>query len=70
MNHGANQGPNQRDDDGGGSRRGALIGLLICVVLVVAAYYLVNSLRNEGKLEDCLASGRTNCQPLDIPTHK
>jgi hypothetical protein len=62
--------PDQHNDDGGGSRRGALIGLLICAVLVVAAYYLVNSLHNESQLEDCLASHRTNCAPLDIPTHK
>jgi hypothetical protein len=58
------------DDDGGGSRRGALIGLLITALIVVAGYYLVNALRNEGKVEDCLMSGRTNCAPLDIPTHK
>jgi hypothetical protein len=62
--------PGHDDDDGGGGRRAALIGLLVCAVLVVAAYYLVNSLHNESQLEDCLASHRTNCMPLDIPTHK
>ena len=62
--------PNQHDDDGGGGRRGALIGLLVCALLVVAAYYLMNALRDEGKREDCLMSGRSNCVPLDIPTHK
>jgi hypothetical protein len=61
--------PNQHDDSGG-PRRAALIGLVICAMLVVAAYYLVNSLREEGNREDCLMSGRTNCAPLDIPTHK
>ena len=61
--------PNQHDD-GDGGRRGALIGLAICAVLVVVAYYLVNSLHNESQLEDCLASHRSNCVPLDIPTHK
>jgi hypothetical protein len=66
-----NRPDNDRDgDDGGGNRRGALIGLLITAVLVVVAYYLVNSLREEGKREDCLMTGRTNCAPLDIPTHK
>jgi hypothetical protein len=62
--------PGHDNDDGSGGRRAALIGLLVCAVLVVAAYYLVNSLHNEGQLEDCLASHRTNCMPLDIPTHK
>ncbi len=61
--------PNHHDDDGGG-RRAALIGLMVCAVLVVVAYYLMNSLHNESQLEDCLASHRTNCVPLDIPTHK
>jgi hypothetical protein len=61
---------NQDDDDGGSSRRGALIGLVITGLIVVAGYFLMSALRNEGKVEDCLMSGRTNCAPLDIPTHK
>jgi hypothetical protein len=56
--------PNPQEPD---SRRGALIGLLVVAVLVVIAYWLVTSLREEGKREDCLASGRTNCAPLDVP---
>ncbi len=61
---------NPNDHDDGGNRRGALIGLAIAVVLVLAGYYLMTALRNQGKMEDCLMSGRTNCAPLDIPTHK
>jgi hypothetical protein len=61
---------NRNDDDGGNSRRGALIGLLITAVIVVVGYWLMTSLRNQGRMEDCLMSGRTNCAPLDIPTHK
>jgi hypothetical protein len=56
--------PNPPEPD---SRRGALIGLVVIALLVVIAYWLVTSLREEGKREDCLASGRTNCAPLDIP---
>ena len=63
------QQPNEPEDDGGG-RRGALIGLAIAAVLVVAGIYLANALRNQGKMEDCLMSGRSNCAPIDIPTHK
>lgn len=59
-----------RNDDDDGSRRGAVIGLVITGLIVVAGYFLMNALRNEGKVEDCLMSGRTNCAPLDIPTHK
>ena len=57
-------------DDGGGNRRGAVIGLIVAALLVIAGYYLTNALRNQGKMEDCLMSGRSNCAPLDIPTHK
>ena len=61
---------NRNDEDSGGSRRGAVIGLVITGLIVMAGYFLMNALRNEGKVEDCLMSGRTNCAPLDIPTHK
>jgi hypothetical protein len=61
--------PNEPDDDSG-SRRGALIGLVVTALLVVAGYYLMTVLREQGKVEDCLMSGRSNCAPLDIPTHK
>ena len=62
--------PNDQDDDGGGSRRAALIGLVVTLLLVVAGYYLTTMLRHQGQMEDCLMSGRRNCAPLDIPTHK
>jgi hypothetical protein len=48
-------------------RSRALIGLLIVAVLIVAAVYLVNALRRESNLEDCLMSGRTNCAPIETP---
>src|SRR5262245_59188359 len=47
------------------SRRGALIGLVITVLIVIAGYYLMTSLRQQGKLEDCLMAGRSNCAPID-----
>jgi hypothetical protein len=57
--------PPREPDDDGGNRRGAVIGLLITLLLVVAGYYLMTSLREQGRLEDCLMSHRTNCAPLD-----
>lgn len=57
------------DEEGGGrSRFGAVIGLIVVLVLVVAAVYLVDALRKESQLEDCLMSGRTNCAPIAIPS--
>ena len=58
------------NDDGGGNRRGALIGLVITALLVVAGYYLMTVLRHQGQVEDCLMSGRSNCAPIDVATHK
>ena len=54
----------QDDDDAPDSRRPALIGLLLVLALVVAAYFLVNALRKNANLEDCLMSGRRNCGPV------
>ena len=52
---------------GPGPRRAALVGLVVVAVLVCVSYYLVVALRAKGRLEDCLASGRTNCAPIEAP---
>ena len=57
----------QDDDHEPDSRRPALIGLVLVLALVVAAYFLVNALRKNADLEDCLMSGRHNCAPIEVP---
>jgi hypothetical protein len=37
-------------------------------VLVVIAYFVVMALKNESQREDCMMSGRTNCNPIEVPT--
>jgi hypothetical protein len=59
--------PGDRDDND--SRRGPLIGLLIVAFLFVIGWVLAHELYAGGKLEDCLLSGRTNCQPIQTPAH-
>jgi hypothetical protein len=54
------------DDRETDSRAPAVIGLVVVAVLVVVGYFLVDALRENSKLQDCLMSGRTNCAPLDI----
>jgi hypothetical protein len=49
------------------TRRPALIGLLVVAVLVVIAYFVVMALKNESQREDCMMSGRTNCNPIEVP---
>lgn len=50
------------------SRRGPLIALLVVVLLFVIGWVLARELYAGGKLEDCLMSGRTNCEPVQNPS--
>ena len=50
------------------SRRGALLALLAVVVIVAAVLLVMNRLHRSAALEDCLASGRTNCAPIETPS--
>jgi hypothetical protein len=46
-------------------RRGPLIALGVVVFLFVVGWLLARELYANGKLEDCLMSGRTNCQQIE-----
>jgi hypothetical protein len=58
---------NREDPEQDNSRRGPLVALLIVALLFVIGWVLARELYAGGKLEDCLMSGRTNCQPLQNP---
>ena len=50
------------DDEAGANRQTAsLAALAVTLLLVVASLALVNHLRRQMTVEDCLLSGRTNC---------
>jgi hypothetical protein len=53
------------DPDQGGNRRGAIAGLAIAVVLLVVGLWLAHELTAGSKLQDCLMSGRTNCNVIE-----
>lgn len=60
-----------RDDDAGPDRRRpALLGLLLVLALVVAGYFLVDALRRNSDLQDCVMSGRKNCAPIEAPPRR
>lgn len=60
-----------RDDDPGPDRRRpALLGLLLVLALVVAGYFLVDALRRNSDLQDCVMSGRKNCAPIEAPPRR
>jgi len=58
--------PNNHDN---GNRRGPLVALGVVIVLFAVGWFLARELYANGKLEDCLMSGRTNCAPIDTQSH-
>jgi hypothetical protein len=52
------------DPDQGGNRRGAMAGLAIAVVLLAVGVWLAHELTAASKMQDCLMSGRTNCNVI------
>ena len=47
----------------------ALLGLLLIVALAVAVLFVIHRLQESARMQDCLASGRTNCAPIDTTRH-
>ena len=47
-----------------GSRTPALAGLAVAVVLLVVGLWLARELTAASKMQDCLMSGRTNCNVI------
>jgi hypothetical protein len=52
------------DPDHGGNRRGAIAGAAIAVVLLIVGLWLAHELSATSKMQDCLMSGRTNCNVI------
>ena len=42
----------------------SLAGLALALFLVVVGLFLINHLREKARIEDCLMSGRLNCDQL------
>ncbi|HXQ84151.1 MAG TPA: hypothetical protein VN769_08805 [Xanthobacteraceae bacterium] len=47
------------------SRRRSLIALGVVAFLFLLGWLLAHELYANGKIEDCVLSGRTNCVPID-----
>jgi hypothetical protein len=60
--------PRGGDAESEGDRRLANIVLLIFfVILVGGGIWLANAMFEQRRLDDCLAQGRRNCAPVDVP---
>ena len=47
------------------SRHRALAGLLMIVALIVAVIFIMHRLQQSARMQECFASGRTNCMPVE-----
>ncbi len=47
-----------------GSPLRTLVGLGLVVVLIVAVLFVMQQLRHAAAIQDCVASGRSNCAPI------
>ncbi len=54
-------------DDDSGPPRGALIMLVVLVGLVAGTMFVMHRINEASTMQDCLASGRTNCAPVAAP---
>jgi hypothetical protein len=50
--------------------RSSLAGLVVAILLVLGGIYLVLEMRDNAKLQDCVASGRRNCVPVEVSAPK
>ena len=46
----------------------SLFGLLLVVALFAGAWIVLSHLRRSAALQECFASGRTNCLPINATT--
>jgi hypothetical protein len=53
------------EPEGGDNRRGAIAGLIIAAVLLAVGLWLARDLSTASKMQDCVMSGRTNCNVIE-----
>jgi hypothetical protein len=61
--------PQREDEESDADRRRANIILLVVAALLVGGgIWLVNALIDARRAEECLESGRRNCDQITLPT--
>jgi hypothetical protein len=61
--HATEEGP-MADEEQKGSGLRKVVGLGLIVVLILGVLFVVEQLRHAAAIQDCVASGRTNCAPI------
>jgi hypothetical protein len=60
--------PPRDDEETEADRRTANIILLVgAVVLIGGGIWLVNAMLDARRADECLSSGRRNCNPIEVP---
>ncbi|UWU73064.1 hypothetical protein N2603_23455 [Bradyrhizobium huanghuaihaiense] len=49
----------------GDNRRGAIAGLIIALLILGIGWWLARDLTSASKMQDCLMSGRSNCNVIE-----
>lgn len=52
------------EDDRKGSVLRTLVGLGLILLLILGMLFVMQQLRHAAAIQDCVASGRTNCAPI------
>ena len=66
MTDGGRTGPEPPDDRGNRNLENAVM-LVVLVVLVAAGIWLLGTMAEIRKVQDCAAQGRRNCATIEIP---
>jgi hypothetical protein len=45
--------------------RQTLVGLIVVVLLLIAGWWVMSDLQRNRDIQNCIASGRRDCVPLD-----
>ena len=53
------------DFDDAARWRQTLVGLVVVALLLVAGWWVMNELQRHREIDNCIASGRRDCAPLD-----
>ena len=54
-------------DPDSGPPRGALVVLVLMAVLIALTVYVAHRINQASTMQDCIASGRSNCAPIATP---
>ncbi len=52
------------EDDNPNARLRTVVGLGLIAALILGVLFVMQQLRHAAAIQDCVASGRTNCAPI------